>query len=251
LEEKMTKIEAGGETGMPSFEELLDRSVAMHGHLCPGQVLGVRMAMRACRELGVADPEREKKRLIVFVEIDRCATDAIAAVTGCRLGKRTLKYVDYGKMAATFLDTQSGRAVRIAAREDSRANVRHYVAGDLPKYEAQQEAYKVMPDEELFVVQPVQIEVRAQDRPGPTVSRVLCDRCGEGINDAREVRVGDQVLCRACANGRYYRPAALPPALNQWGTMDLVRTLGEHIVPKNGHTVRPEVAAAAGVRGAG
>lgn len=196
----------GSNGGGQDLESLLNKSVAMHGHLCPGQVLGVRMAMRACEELGVPDPEREPKRLIVYVEIDRCATDAIAAVTGCRLGKRTLKHVDYGKMAATFLDTQSGRAVRIAAREDSRANVGHYVSAGLPKYEAQREAYKVMPDDELFAVEPVQIAVRTEDRPGPTVSRVICDCCGEGINDAREVRANGQVLCRACANGRYYHP---------------------------------------------
>jgi formylmethanofuran dehydrogenase subunit E len=194
----------GGNGEMRDLDVLLAKSVAMHGHLCPGQVLGVRMAMRACRELGVEDPEKENKRLIVYVEIDRCATDAIAAVTGCRLGKRTLKHVDYGKMAATFVDTQSGRAVRVVALEDSRTKVGRYGFVDLPKYEAQQEAYKVMPDEELFVVQPVEVEVRAEDQPGPTVSRVVCERCGEGINDAREVRVNGQVLCRACANGRYY-----------------------------------------------
>lgn len=180
----------------------------MHGHLCPGQVLGVRMSMRACSELGVVDPELEPKRLIVYVEIDRCATDAIAAVTGCRLGKRTLKHVDYGKMAATFLDTVSGRAVRVVAREDSRANVGHYVSADLPKYEAQQEAYKIMPDDELFDVQEVQMAVRTEDRPGPTVSRVICQCCGEGINDAREVRMNGRVLCRSCANGGYYQPEA-------------------------------------------
>ena len=245
----MTEMEASRQIERPSLEELLNRSVAMHGHLCPGQVLGVRMAMRACQELGVQDTEREPKRLIVFVEIDRCATDAIAAVTGCRLGKRTLKHVDYGKMAATFLDTKSGRAVRIVAREDSRENVGHYVSAGLPKYEAQQEAYKVMPDEELFTVQPVQIEVRAEDRPGPTVSRVLCDRCGEGINDAREVRVGDQVLCRACANGRYYRACDAAQEVNAWA--DLVGQPGEKVSLQNWHIGRPEVAAAAGPRRAG
>ena len=104
---------------MKAFEELLEESVAFHGHLCPGQVLGVRMALLGCSLVDVDNPTASK-RLIVYVEIDRCATDAIQSVTGCKLGKRTLKYVDYGKMAATFLDTETGRAVRIVARDDSR-----------------------------------------------------------------------------------------------------------------------------------
>ncbi|MBI2544417.1 MAG: formylmethanofuran dehydrogenase subunit E family protein, partial [Candidatus Rokubacteria bacterium] len=93
-----------GEPEVKPFGELLREAVAFHGHLCPGQVLGVRMAMAGCRALGVAEPKGMGKNLVVFVEIDRCATDAIQAVTGCSLGKRTLKHVDYGKMAATFVN---------------------------------------------------------------------------------------------------------------------------------------------------
>jgi formylmethanofuran dehydrogenase subunit E len=189
---------------MQALEALLAEAEAMHrGHACPGLVLGVRVAMRACQELGIEEPQRDK-RLIVFVEMDRCATDAIAAVTGCRLGKRTLKYMDYGKMAATFLDTQTGRAVRVVAVEGSRDKVWNYTPPGLSKDEAQREAYKVMPDDELFVVQNVVVDLRPEDQPGSPISRVICDHCGEGINDRREVRLNSQVLCRACANGSYY-----------------------------------------------
>jgi formylmethanofuran dehydrogenase subunit E len=191
---------------MRSFDELLAAAEVMHGgHACPGQVMGVRMAMRACRELGIEEPWQDKKRLIVFVEIDRCAADAIAAVTGCRLGKRTLKHVDYGKMAATFMDTHTGQAVRVLALEESRDKARNYFTPGMSKYEAQLEAYKVIPDDQLFVVQKVKVDLRAKDQPGPPISRVLCDRCGERINDRREVRVNGKVVCRACANGTYYR----------------------------------------------
>jgi formylmethanofuran dehydrogenase subunit E len=166
------------------------------------------MAMRGCRELGIEGLCGDEKRLIVFVEIDRCAADAIAAVTGCRLGKRTLKHVDYGKMAATFVDTHTGKAVRVLALEGSRDRALSYASPGMSKYEAQREAYKVMPEDQLFQVQKVEVNLRPEDQPGPPISQVRCDRCGESINDCREVRANGQVLCRACANGRYYRVLA-------------------------------------------
>jgi formylmethanofuran dehydrogenase subunit E len=202
------------EDTMRSFDELLAAAEQMHGgHACPGQVLGVRMAMRACRELGVEDPWQDKKRLIVFVEIDRCAADAIAAVTGCRLGKRTLKHMDYGKMAATFVDTQAGRAVRVVALEESRDKAWSYATPGMSKYEAQREAYKAMPEDQMFEVQRVEVDLRPEDQPGPTLSRVTCQRCGERISDCREVHVNGYVLCRACANGTYYRVLASQPSI--------------------------------------
>jgi len=188
-----------------SFDEMLIDVAAMHrGCICPGQILGVRMAMLGCRLLGIDEPNKDK-RLIVYVEIDRCMADAIAAVTGCRLGKRTLKHMDYGKCACTFVDTLKGRAIRIRAREDAREHVWHYVPTDLSKSDAQCEAYKIMSDEELFVAQEVVVNIPAHDRPGRPVSRVVCTLCGEGINDNREVRLKGQVLCRACAQGAYYQ----------------------------------------------
>ena len=190
---------------MRPFDELLADAVTMHrGCACPGQVLGVRMAMRGYRLLGIDEPT-QGKRLIVYVEIDRCMADAIAAVTGCRLGKRTLKHMDYGKCACTFVDTLTGRAVRISARDDAREHVWSYVPSGLDKKTAQCEAYKIMPDGELFVAQKVVINIPEHDRPGRPISRVVCAICGEGINDRREVQLNGLVLCRACANGSYYQ----------------------------------------------
>jgi formylmethanofuran dehydrogenase subunit E len=190
---------------MRTLSELLAEAKAMHrGHICAGQVLGVRMAMLGCQLLGIEEPTRGK-RLIVYVEIDRCMADAVAAVTGCRLGKRTLKHIDYGKCACTFVDTFTGRAVRVSARDDARFRMWHHAPAGLDKKAAQCEAYKIMADSELFVVQEVRVNIPDHDRPGPPVSRVVCAMCGEGINDRREMRLSGQALCRACGIGSYYR----------------------------------------------
>ena len=190
---------------MYTFDEYLEMATTMHrGCLCPGQVLGTRMALLGCRLLGVEPPDQEK-RLFVFVEMDRCFAAAVAAVTGCRLGKRPLKYVDYGKAACTFYDERTGRAVRIVARDDARDRVALYADPEMGKYEAQAHAYRVMPEEDLFVVQDVLVEIPLEDRPGRPISRVFCAACGEGVNDRREVYVDGQPLCRACADGAYYR----------------------------------------------
>lgn len=189
---------------MKPFDELLDDAASAHGHLCPGQVLGVRMAMLGCGLVGIHEPVGSKK-LLVYVEIDRCAADAIQTVTGCRLGKRTLKYLDYGKLAATFVNLDKTEAVRIVAREDSRERACGYSPVGLDKKAAQLHAYKEMRDGELFNTAPVSVEVPASDFPGHPLRRVLCGQCGEGVNDGREVLQGDEVLCRSCATGAYYR----------------------------------------------
>jgi formylmethanofuran dehydrogenase subunit E len=191
------------------FERLLAESEALHGHICPGQVLGVRMALLGCRELGIGDPRKEPKRLVVYVEIDRCAIDAIQVVTGCKLGKRTMKYVDYGKVAATFVDLHTGYAVRVAAREEAREKATLRQTEGRTKYEAQLSAYKEMRDDELFDMEHVQVKIAVEDMPGPPSERVICDQCGEGVNDSREVRLGEKVLCRACAHGSYYEPLSI------------------------------------------
>ena len=146
----------------------------------------------------------------VYVGIDRCATDAIQTVTGCKLGKRTLKYLDYGKLAATFLNTQTGQGVRVLARDDSRDKAPAYAPEGSGKEAAQIAAYRVMPDDELFVLAPVFLAVPEADRPGHPVGHVTCSACGEGVNDRREVWRDGRVLCRACANGAYYTPLAVP-----------------------------------------
>jgi formylmethanofuran dehydrogenase subunit E len=188
------------------FEKLLAESAAVHGHVCPGQVLGIRMAMLGCQELGIRRPKEEAKRMMVYLEIDRCAADAIQVVTGCKLGKRTMKYVDYGKLAATFVDLQTGDAVRLAAREDSREKATLYQAQGQTKYDAEVVAYKSLPDKELFHVEKVLVRVPAEDMPGRPVSRVICEGCGEGVYDRREISAAGKVLCRACAYGSYYQP---------------------------------------------
>ncbi len=196
---------------MRSFDELLIDATTMHrGCICPGQVLGVRMAMLGCQMLGIDVPTRDK-RLIVYVEIDRCMADAIAAVTGCRLGKRTLKHIDYGKCACTFVDTLTGRAVRVVARDDARSHVRRYASPGMNESDSQKEAYKVMPDNELFVVERVVVDIPDYDRPGRPLSRVSCAMCGEGINDHREVQLSGLMLCRACAHGGYYKAETASP----------------------------------------
>jgi formylmethanofuran dehydrogenase subunit E len=187
-----------------SLDDYLVLAAQSHGHMCPGQVLGVRMAMLGLKELGIDDPVKHRKRLVTFVEIDRCATDAVGLVTGCRLGKRSLKFLDYGKVAATFVDLEKNRAVRVVARDDSRARAKEMFPelGDASKQ--QLEAYKVMGDAELFFLQRVKVKLQPEDLPGRPRSRVTCEQCGEGINDGRERRVASRVLCRSCAGESYY-----------------------------------------------
>ena len=185
---------------MRSFDVLLQESSSMHGHHCAGQVLGVRMSIVGCREVDIDEPKGCKK-LVVYVEMDRCATDAVQAVTGCSLGKRTLKFLDYGKMAATFVNTETKQAVRVLAKDDARALVPQYIPNGANPREAQKQAYRIMPEDALFSVKSVALQVPAQEMPGYRGTRVQCAECGEGINFHREVNLGDRTLCIACAQG--------------------------------------------------
>jgi len=187
---------------MRSFEELLQESSAIHGHHCAGQVLGVRMAMVGCRQVGIDEPKGCKK-LVVYVEVDRCATDAVQAVTGCSLGKRTLKFLDHGKMAATFVNTETEQAVRVLAKDDARALVKLYAPDAANPREVQKQAYRVMAEETLFSIQPVRVQIPEQEMPGYRGARTQCDECGEGINFHREVRIGARTLCIPCARGAF------------------------------------------------
>lgn len=187
------------------FEQLLDESVKIHGHICPGQVLGVRMALLGLSKIEIVEPKgKDRKNIIVFVEMDRCATDAVQSVTGCSLGHRTMKFMDFGKMASTFLNLTTGRAVRVIAKEDSREKARKYFPNIENKYTAQLEAYKIMSDAELFDVMEVAVTVSPEDMPGKPLRRVKCEMCGEYVQDMREVIREGKVLCRGCANGQYY-----------------------------------------------
>ncbi len=194
---------------MESLDELLKMAEIAHGHLCAGQILGVRMAMLGCSRLGVEEPRgKDRKRLVTFVEIDRCATDAIGVVTGCRLGKRALKFRDWGKMAATFVDLTSSRALRIAALESSKARARELYPEIENKNQQQMRAYREMPDNDLFAEQWVEVELHAREFPGYKSGRIVCEECGEGINYDRFVVRNGHTLCLACAEPeqRYYRP---------------------------------------------
>jgi formylmethanofuran dehydrogenase subunit E len=202
---------------MLSLNDYLREAEVAHGHLCAGQVLGVRLAMLGLEKLGIADPrgnKADRKRLVTFVEIDRCATDAISLVTGCRLGKRALKFRDWGKMAATFVDlgtkelgikdVRTGKAIRIAAKESSKALARSMHPEIEDKNQQQMLAYREMAEDDLFTKQWVKVEIAAEEFPGYKGERIVCAECGEGINFRREVVRDGKVLCRACVGENYY-----------------------------------------------
>lgn len=191
---------------MKTLEEHLAESAAFHGSNCPGQTLGVRLARAGLERIGIDDPlsDRWRKQLMVYVEIDRCAADALMSVTGCRVGKRTLKIVDNGIMAAGFLNLETVKAVRVVAREEARALAEKYAPGIEDKYERQRQAYEVMPDEELFDFEDVKIVVPRQDMPGSPISRVQCSKCGHSVQDLREEWLPGHVLCKPCAQGSYF-----------------------------------------------
>ena len=190
---------------MKRFEEYVSLAEKAHGHICAGQILGLRMAIYGMRLLGIDDPaDKDRKRLVTFVEIDRCMTDAIAVVTGCRLGKRALKFRDFGKVAATFCDIQENRAVRISARESARLCAREmYPELESPNRQ-QMQAYRELADEKLFDSQWVCVNIGPEDLPGYKAPRAVCAECGEGISFGRETVVAGRTLCRSCAGERYY-----------------------------------------------
>lgn len=196
---------------MRTLEDYVAEAARVHGHACAGQVLGIRMALYGLRLLGLHDPEgKDRKRLVTVVEIDRCATDAVSIVTGCRLGKRALKFRDFGKVAATFVDLSTGRAVRVIARESSRALACSMFSELADKNQRQAAAYRVLEDTELFDHQWVKVELPPEDLPGYKGERATCAQCGEAINFGRHVRRDGRVLCRACAGESYYQVIAAP-----------------------------------------
>ena len=190
---------------MKTLDQYVAEANVAHGHTCAGQILGIRLAMLGLKELGIDDPIKERKRLVTFVEIDRCATDAVQLVTGCRLGKRALKFKDFGKVAATFVDLKTGRAVRIVAREESKQRAKERYP-EMEKEQGQRRAYRELADEDLFSKQWVKVELPPEEMPGYKAPRVVCAQCGEGINFKREVVRDGRALCRSCAGESYYKP---------------------------------------------
>src|SRR5258705_8861087 len=178
-----------------------------HGHLCAGQILGLRLAMHGVQLLGIDDPAgKDRKRLVAYVEIDRCATDAITVVTGCRLGKRALKFRDFGKVAATFCDLIENRAVRVLARDSSKQLAREMYPEIGDRNQQQMRAYRELPEAGLFDHQWVRVTIGPEDLPGYKAGHVSCEACGETISFRREVQHGGRTVCRACAGERYYEP---------------------------------------------
>lgn len=192
---------------MKSFAEYEVLAALAHGHMCAGQILGLRLAIHGMNLLKLEDPAgKDRKRLITYVEIDRCATDAITVVTGCRMGKRSLKFLDFGKVAATFCDLAESRAVRVVAIESSKQRAKELHPEIEDKNQQQMLSYRELPDAELFTHQWVSVIVGPQEMPGFKGPRVSCEECGEGINFQREVVQNGRTLCKACAGERYYQP---------------------------------------------
>jgi len=194
---------------MDTFESILKSSAAAHGHLCPGQVVGVRMAMLGCRLIDLDEPTAHDqiKKLIVYIEMDRCTADAVAHVSGVKLGRRSLKFMDYGIMAATFVNLETGKAFRVVSTEEAR-DLAPYFAPEISGKHAQQlEAYKRMPDNVLFRVQQVKVAINEYDMPGPTRRKATCIQCGQVVRDRREVIKDDHSFCKPCADDVYFEDA--------------------------------------------
>jgi formylmethanofuran dehydrogenase subunit E len=180
-----------------TYEDYLKEAVSLHGDACMGIELGTRMTMSALPRIGIHDPKGEdRKKLIVFVEVDRCATDAIMAITGCRPGKRTMKVLDYGKMAATFINLETGKAVRVCPNPAMKKLSSKGGQGNAPVGE--------IPEEELLLIQEVHVDLRPEDLPGKPLRTCSCEQCGEKIMDGREVEQGGRILCRPCSQKNHY-----------------------------------------------
>lgn len=201
-----------------SLQPLLTASAERHRHLCPRQVLGIRLGLYGLRLLGLLDEtmgcfENSHKRLLTIMETDGCGADGVAVATNCHVGRRTLRVMDYGKMAATLIDTKLDKAIRIAPTSHSRELAPHFAPEARSRWHAYLEAYQIMPDELLFTWQPVQLCPSASkliSRPGV---RAVCTTCGEEIINEREVMVDGRILCCACAGDSYYFPLTQYPEI--------------------------------------
>jgi formylmethanofuran dehydrogenase subunit E len=186
-----------------NIQSLLEASARDHSHLCPRQILGVRIGLSGMSALGFSAPP-DKKQLLIITETDGCFVDGISAATNCTVGHRTLRVEDYGKTAAVFVDVKTSRAVRVAPVLDIRQRTYAYAPDESRHYFAQMQAYQTMPDEEMFTITEVQLTASLEaivSRPG---MRVDCDVCGEEIMNEREVHQNGMTLCQPCAHGGYY-----------------------------------------------
>lgn len=193
-----------------SLDEILERSSARHSHLCPRQVLGARMALAALDILRLDAPVTKGAGLVIL-ETDGCFADGIEAACGATVGHRTLRVNDLGKVAATFVDVRSGRAIRLCPRPDARLRARLYAPREDRRYFAQLLGYQLMPAHELFRVEDVVLDPPLRAILSVPGARAACAACGEEIINERQLVVDGRVLCRTCAQGGYYRPAVAHP----------------------------------------
>lgn len=178
-----------------TFEEDLQRAVAFHGHMCAGQIIGTRLCRLALEYFGIKDPDTYRD-LICVAESDRCLTDTVVSVAGCKPGRRRLKMVDLGKMAASFYDMQTKAAIRIATK----------VTPQPASKEETYDFFMAFTDDELFSVEEIELPLTQYDLPGKSRVSIVCPQCGEKVVDGRFVQVGDENWCQTCASGEaYYR----------------------------------------------
>ncbi|MBM3180223.1 MAG: formylmethanofuran dehydrogenase [Chloroflexi bacterium] len=191
---------------MIDIKDLLEKSAARHTHLCPRQVLGVRVALAGAAALGLSIPCADK-RLLIILETDGCFADGVEVAMGCTVGHRTLRVEDYGKIAATFADTATGKSLRVAPRLDIRQRAFAFIPDENRHYFAQLQAYQIMPDDELLSVQEVTLNTPIEQILGKPGVRVTCEMCGEEVINEREVFCNGHSICYVCAHGGYYSPA--------------------------------------------
>lgn len=207
---------------MKLLDEFLQDSAVHHALLCPRQVLGARMGMLAASLLDLDLPQLDK-RLLTIAETDGCLLDGLSASTGCYAGRRTLRVEDFGKIAATFVDTRTENAVRIAPRSEARALAWQYATEESNRWQAQLLGYQRMPDEDLLSYEWVALRVPITALVGRAGRRVNCDSCGEEIINQREVIWESKILCRGCAGQAYYQTGMILSKENLFSHEDVLK----------------------------
>lgn len=201
---------------MHTLDSILEESAKHHKHLCPRQVLGARMGLYAAPLFGLELP-RKDKRLLAIAEMDGCMVDGLSAATGCRVGNRTLRILDFGKVAVTFVDLYTETSIRINPSHQSRTLAVQYATEARNRWEAMLVGYQIMPVTELFQVQPVQLNVSVSEMISRASKNAVCEACGEEIMNGREVTNQGIILCRPCAGDSYYH-FSTPSRLSLGGT---------------------------------
>ncbi|MGB2956689.1 MAG: FmdE family protein [Anaerolineales bacterium] len=205
---------------MTDLQALLELSASRHTHLCPRQVIGVRLGLAGAAILNIGVPQK-KKTLLTIVESDGCFADGVEVATGCTVGHRTLRLEDYGKIAATFIDTKLERAIRVAPQLDVRQKALYYAPDQKKRYFAQLNGYQIIPDEELFFIEEVQLATPIKEIISRAGVRVNCDICGEEIINEREILIGNQLLCKKCCGTSYYQ--IIEPSFSQESQSSIIK----------------------------